>query len=183
MKDEEYVNTLISLIPNELKGKLLDIPAGTAIFTYGKYKQMPKANIFCLDYSQEMLDYAIKRFKSSNTTNVNCIQGDAGDIPFENNFFDIVLSMNGFHAFPEKQKAFNETNRVLKTEGKFIGCCYIKGERKLSDFFVRNIFVKNGTFSPPFMTKHELELQLKEKYKNVKIWNIKSIVCFECTKK
>ncbi len=183
MRDEEYVNTLISLIPNELQGKLLDIPAGTAIFTYEKYRQMPEADIFCLDYSQEMLDYAIKRFKSSNTTNVHCIQGDAGDMPFENNFFDIVLSMNGFHAFPEKQKAFNEINRVLKTGGKFIGCYYIKGVRKLSDFFVRNIFVKNCTFTPPFMSKNELKLQLKEKYKDIKIWNVKSIVCFECTKK
>ncbi len=183
MRDEEYVDTLLSSIPNKLPGKLLDMPVGTAIFTSEKYKQMQETDIFCLDYSQSMLDYAIKRFKALHLTNVHCLQGDAGAMPFENNSFDIVLSMNGFHAFPEKEKAFNEINRVLKTGGKFIGCFYIKGERKLSDFFVRNIFVKNGTFTPPFMTKKELELKLKAKYKDLKIWNVKSIACFECIKK
>ncbi len=183
MRDDEYVNPLLSMIPNELQGKLLDVPAGTAIFTYEKYKQMRETDIFCLDYSQEMLDHAVSRLQSSNITNVRCTQGDVGNMPFEDNFFDVVLSMNGIHAFPDKQKAFEEINRVLKTDGKFLGCCYIKGERKSSDFFVRNIFVKNGTFTPPFMTKKELELQLKEKYKDVKVWNVKSIAYFECTKK
>ena len=36
----------------------------------------------------------------------------------EANSFDIVLSMNGFHAFPDKKKAFRETHRVLKPGGK-----------------------------------------------------------------
>ncbi len=182
LHDEEYVKTLLPLIPNDLQGKLLDVPAGTAVFTYNKYKTMHKADIFCLDYSQEMLDYALERFNSLNTTNVHCKQGDVGNMPFENNFFDIVLSMNGFHAFPNKQKAFMETYRVLKPGGKFIGCFYIKGERRVSDFVARNVFVRNGTFTLPFMTKKELALQLKEQYTDVKIWNIKSIACFECTK-
>lgn len=28
--------------------------------------------------------------------------------------YDIVVSMNGFHAFPDKERAFRETWRVLK---------------------------------------------------------------------
>ena len=32
----------------------------------------------------------------------------------ENETFDMVLSMNGFHAFPDKDHAFQETWRVLK---------------------------------------------------------------------
>jgi SAM-dependent methyltransferase len=38
----------------------------------------------------------------------------------------IVVSMNGFHAFPNKKKAFQETWRVLKPGGTFIACFYIK---------------------------------------------------------
>ena len=33
---------------------------------------------------------------------------------------DTVVSMNGFHAFPDKQKAFHEIWRVLKPGGNFI---------------------------------------------------------------
>ena len=38
---------------------------------------------------------------------------------------DTVVSMNGFHAFPDKQKAFHEIWRVLKPGGNFIACFYI----------------------------------------------------------
>lgn len=34
--------------------------------------------------------------------------------------FDILLSMNKFHAFPDKMKAFEETARVIKQGGYFI---------------------------------------------------------------
>ena len=38
----------------------------------------------------------------------------------ENESVDTVVSMNGFHAFPDKQKAFHEIWRVLKPGGNFI---------------------------------------------------------------
>lgn len=38
LRDEEYVNTLLPLIPNKMQGRLLDIPVGTAIFTYENIK-------------------------------------------------------------------------------------------------------------------------------------------------
>jgi ubiquinone/menaquinone biosynthesis C-methylase UbiE len=183
MRDEEYIKILLPLVPDELQGKLLDVPTGTAIFTYKKYKKMDKADIFCMDYSQEMLDYARERFNSQSISNTQCKQGDVGNIPFDNEYFDVVLSMNGFHAFPDKEMAFKETYRVLKPGGRFIGCFYIKGERFLSDFFVRNVFVRMGTFTGPFMTKKEVELFLNEKYTDIRVWNLKSILCFECVKK
>lgn len=52
--------------------------------------------------------------------------------------FDVVVSMNVFHAFPDKQKAFHETWRVLKSGGKFIACFYIKGKSKRTDWLVKN---------------------------------------------
>lgn len=130
-----------------------------------------------------MLSFAIEKFNFLHLKNVHCEQGDVGNLLFENDYFDIVLSMNGFHAFPDKEKAFSEIYRVLKPGGKFIGCFYIKGERALSDFFVQNVFVCNGTFTPPFMALKDVKLQFEAQYQNVIIWNFKSIVCFECTKK
>ena len=50
--------------------------------------------------------------------------------------FDVIVSMNGFHAFPNKEAAFRETWRVLKPEGKFIAFFYIKG--KVPTFLPRN---------------------------------------------
>ena len=37
--------------------------------------------------------------------------------------YDIVMSMNGFHAFPDKKKALKETYRVLKKSGLCYAYC------------------------------------------------------------
>ena len=62
-------------------------------------------------------------------------------------FLDTVVSMNGFHAFPDKQKAFHEIWRVLKPGGNFIACFYIRGKSKRTDWLVKNILAKKGWFS------------------------------------
>lgn len=54
-------------------------------------------------------------------------QGDVGALPFADESFDIVLSLNGFHAFPDKEAAYRETFRVLKKGGTFCGCFYVQG--------------------------------------------------------
>ena len=127
-----------------------------------------------------MLRIANKRI---NQPNISLIKGDVGQLPFEDNFFDIVFSMNGFHAFPDKEKAFNETWRVLKKGGYFIGCFYIKGESKITDWLINTILSKKGWFSPPFYTKDEIKNLLSLKYFDIKIYNDGSIAYFSCIKK
>ena len=79
---------------------------------------MKNAHITCLDYSIDMLGQARKRLGSH--AHIKCIQGDVGNLQMENESVDTVVSMNGFHAFPDKQKAFHEIWRVLKPGGNFI---------------------------------------------------------------
>jgi ubiquinone/menaquinone biosynthesis C-methylase UbiE len=180
--DKEYSTELLENIPNDFSGKLLDIPAGTGILTYEKYLKIKNAKIICMDYSKDMLDIAKERFEGNNINNIECKQGDVGNIPFEDKTFDVVLSMNGFHAFPDKEKAFFEVNRVLKTNGLFIGCFYIKGKVRRTDWFIKNVFVRNGTFTPPFYNENEITEKFKTEYKETKIWNKGSIICFVCKK-
>ena len=117
-----------------------------------------------------------------NEPNISFIKGDVGNLPFEDNSFDIILSMNGIHAFPDKDKAFNEINRVLKKGGYFIGCFYIKGESKIADWLVNSILSKKGWFSGPFYTKNEIEKFLSSKYFDINLNNDGSIVYFSCIK-
>ena len=179
VNDNEISDKLLSNIPNDFSGKILDIPVGTAIFTSKKWNNLKKSNIICIDISIDMLRIANKRI---NQPNISLIKGDVGQLPFEDNFFDIVFSMNGFHAFPDKKKAFNETWRVLKKGGYFIGCFYIKGESKITDWLINTILSKKGWFSPPFYTKDEIKNLLSLKYFDIKIYNDGSIAYFSCIK-
>lgn len=86
----------------------------------------------------------------ADSRHVTCMQGDVGKLTLADESVDIVVSMNGFHAFPDKKKAFLETYRVLKSGGRFIACFYIKGESKVTNWLVKIVLSKKGWFTPPF---------------------------------
>ena len=103
-------------------------------------------------------------------------------LPYEDGVFDTILSMNGFHVFPDKDAAFFETARVLKKGGTFLATFYIKGERKITDLMVNLVLSKRGWFTPPFWTKAELEEILRRYYSEIELENINSMVILRCVK-
>lgn len=178
--DNEVARKVLSYIPDDFSGDLLDVPVGTAVFTERKWAALKNARITCLDYSTDMIEQAEKRL--SGYEHIKCIQRDVGDLQMDDESFDIVVSMNGFHAFPDKQKAFNETWRVLKPGGDFVACFYIKGKSKITDWLVKNILAKKGWFSPPFQTEEELRGILQKMYKKIDFHIDGSMVYFHCVK-
>ena len=116
---------------------LLEVPVGTGVLTMPVYRDLPDADITCLDYSENMMASAQEKAKVLGLSNIKFLQGDVGALPFEDESFDIVLSLNGFHAFPDKEAAYRETCRVLKPGGTFCGCFYVQGGHKRTDWFIR----------------------------------------------
>ena len=106
----EITPLLFAELGEGFSGKLLDVPVDTALFTAEHYKRLRNAEITALDYSEDMLVQAKSRL--DGLPNVTCIQGDVSKLVFDDETFDAVLSMNGFHVFPDKDTAFRETARV-----------------------------------------------------------------------
>ena len=105
-----------------------------------------------------------------------------GALPYGDGTFDIVLSLNDFHAFPDKEAAYREVFRVLKPGGTFCGCFYVAGECKQSDWFVRRVYEKTGFFTPPYETVSSLKARLEGMYTDVDMGNLKSMAWFVCRK-
>ena len=181
-KAAKWVNDALSPIREDFSGKLLEVPVGTGVLTMPLYSTLKDAEITCLDYSQDMMDHASKRAQAMNLSNISFVQGDVGKLPFEDKSFDIVLSLNGFHAFPDKEAAFMETCRVLKKGGIFCGCFYIENEFRRTDFFVRTLYVPKGFFTPPFETKISLERRLQNLYEDVHVHTVNAEGIFCCRK-
>ena len=175
-ENDAYLEKAMSGIPEHFSGRLLEVPVGTGILT------MPEADITCLDYSPDMMKQAKEKAERLRLKNVTFRQGDVGALPYEDGSFDIVLSLNGFHAFPDKEAAYREISRVLKPGGTFCGCFYVKGEHKRTDWFVRHIYEKAGFFTPPYETVSSLKARLKGMYADVDMGNLKSMVWFVCRK-
>ena len=178
--DNEVAAKVLSYIPDDFDGTVLDVPVGTAVFTENKWKRLSSAKTTCLDYSMDMLEKAKHRLGECD--HITLMQGDVAHLPISDESCDIVMSMNGFHAFPDKKKAFRETYRVLKKGGMFIACFYIKGECARTDRLVHRILAKKGWFTPPFPTREQLLTILNRLYASVDLHTDGSIVYFRCKK-
>jgi len=178
----KWINDALSPVPADFAGKLLEVPVGTGVLTMPLYQNLGKAEVTCLDYSADMMENAKKRAAAMGIQNVAFVQGDVGALPFETESYDFVLSLNGFHAFPDKDAAFRETARVLKPGGIFCGCFYVKAEFKRTDWFVKHLYVPKGFFTPPFDSRDSLKTRLEGLYTQVKVDTVNAEGIFCCVK-
>jgi len=181
-ENTRYLDMALAGLPEDFSGKMLEVPVGTGVLTMPVYRTLPQANIICLDYSSDMMASAQKRAETLGLTNVRFRQGDVGQLPFDDSSFNLVLSLNGFHAFPDKDAAFREIFRVLKPGGIFCGCFYIKGQNRRTDWFIDKLYVPKGFFTPPFDTFVSLYGRLNMLYADVKLETVESMACFCCVK-
>ncbi len=177
-----WLNDALAPVAEDFAGKLLEVPVGTGVLTMPLYSTLPAADITCLDYSPDMMKNARRRADALNLKNVEFLQGDVGALPFPDESFDLVLSLNGFHAFPDKDAAFCETQRVLKPGGVFCGCFYIAGAFKRTDWFVKHLYVPKGFFTPPFESTESLAARLRGLYRDVAVHNVNAEGVFCCVK-
>ena len=181
-ENDTYLEKAMSGIPEHFSGKLLEVPVGTEILTMPVYQTMPEADITCLDYSPDMMRQAREKADRLHLKNVTFRQGDVGALSYADDTFNIVLSLNGFHAFPDKEAAYRKVFRVLRPGGTFCGCFYVKGEHRRTDWFVRYVYEKAGFFTPPYETASGLKNRLERMYAAVTLGNVKSMAWFICRK-
>lgn len=179
---DDYLARALSGIPEDFSGKLLEVPVGTGSLTMPVYQTLPRAEITCLDYSPDMMAQAQEKAERLGLKNVAFEQGDVGALPYGDGSFDIVLSLNGFHAFPDKEAAYRETFRVLKPGGTFCGCFYVKDEYPRTDWFIRHAYEPAKFFTPPYETVTSLQTRLNVLYETAMVGSLKGIAWFVCRK-
>jgi arsenite methyltransferase len=69
-----------------------------------------------LDIADEMVRQA--RSASKDFENIMFVQGSAAQIPWEENFFDKVLSVESFYYYPDQDRALAELFRVMAPRGR-----------------------------------------------------------------
>ena len=79
-KNLKYLDMALSGVPENFKGKLLEVPVGTGVLTMPVYRDLPEADITCLDYSENMMAAAQARAKELELKNVNFLRRKACEI-------------------------------------------------------------------------------------------------------
>lgn len=94
------------------KARILDVGCGKGYLLYDLMKILPEARVFGIDVST----YAIDNSKSEIKNKLK--QGSATKLPWEDDYFDLVLSINTLHNLYcfELDQAIKEIERVGKNK-------------------------------------------------------------------
>jgi len=95
--------------------RVLDIGCGTGQLAARVRRQLTATRVVGCDFSAGMLRRARARDPA-----VGWVQGDAGALPFAGGTFDVVISTEAFHWFPDQDAALAEFFRVLKPKGHLL---------------------------------------------------------------
>ena len=125
-------------------GRVLDVGTGAGALAIEFAKKIPTIEVMGLDLSSDILTVAQENAEKHNlASRVFFKRGDAEDMPFESNTFDVVISSNTIHLLNHPINMFCEVQRVLISRGRFI----------MSDF--RRSFV--GIFTPHIRASYSLK--------------------------
>ncbi len=72
-----------------------------------------------LDFTDAMIIKAIENNNKLGFSNIEFVKGDIEEMPLPENTFDVVISNCVLNLVPDKQRAFSEVFRVLKSGGHF----------------------------------------------------------------
>lgn len=99
------------------RDKILDLCCGTGDLAIQMKKQQPEAEITGVDFSEKMLEIAMKKSRNENIAFINA---DCTRLPFADNSFDVITMGFGLRNISDTNKALSEAYRVLKYGGQFL---------------------------------------------------------------
>lgn len=99
-----------------------------------------------LDYSEVSVEKSIQLNREAiDKGKVKVIQGSVSEMPFEDNFFDIITGFETIYFWPDFINDLKEVNRVLKKDGLLFFCneaVYREGEMEKYDDLVELLDMK-----------------------------------------
>lgn len=106
---------LLEYLPYGKNSKILELGCGTGILLQDLVHNYNY--VIGIDISLNMVKKINKNFSSSLKGIVVC---DGVKLPFNTEFFDIVVCRGSLHHFPSLELALSEIYRILKTGGTFV---------------------------------------------------------------
>ncbi|UYO62881.1 class I SAM-dependent methyltransferase [Acetobacterium wieringae] len=113
-----WKDTLKDLIGEKKEQKILDVATGTGIIA-NLLGQAGYANVSGIDLSERMMAIAVEHAKECQI-DVSYKLGNALELPFEDETFDIIINSRLLWTLTEPEAAIREWKRVLKPGGKLI---------------------------------------------------------------
>ncbi|HIH31967.1 TPA: class I SAM-dependent methyltransferase [Candidatus Woesearchaeota archaeon] len=113
------INDIITNLNITEQTTILEIGTSTG-YSALEISRFVKCKIIAIDINDASLEEARARAKTENSFNIQFIKADVMKLPFEKDYFDIILIGNVFSLVSNKETALKECLRVLKQMGFII---------------------------------------------------------------
>jgi tRNA (cmo5U34)-methyltransferase len=139
---DDFYNVSVSIADaNSNSPNILDLGAGTGLFSSLILQKYPEAKITLIDISEKMLEVAKSRLKGF--TNVNYVLDDYTNF-ISHEKYDIIISALSIHhlADTNKLELYKNTYLNLKNKGVFINADQVLGDTSFIESLYKNDWKK-----------------------------------------
>lgn len=162
---------LLDSLNIDKSSKVIDIACGkgtTALYIAEKYG----CNVTGIDISEALIEEAKYLNKKRRLENKVTFQiGDAMDLPFEDNEFDVAVSQAMLILVADKIKTIKEANRVIKAGGR-AGWLELSWQKQIDQEFLRKVSDVLCAYCMTNVTTYD---EWEETFKDAGIKNISPI--------
>lgn len=101
--------------------RVLEVGPGTGYYALHVAGWLsPGGTLEILDIQQQMLEHTMRRAHEVGVEIIIATQGDARELPYQDNAFDAVYLVATLGEVPDQQRALEELRRVLKPGGRLV---------------------------------------------------------------
>ena len=108
---------LANRLPLTDDSTVLEVGAGPGYFSIEVARRIPNGRLELFDLQVEMLEKARAKLESAKLHNVRFIQGDAGNLPYEDSQFDLALLVAVLGEVRDRRACLKDLYRVLNQNG------------------------------------------------------------------
>lgn len=184
MYDHVFTRVFARRIDQVVKG--LRLPAGSKVLEVGigtglSVDAYPRdVEVTGIDLSQDMLDRAARKMDPERHGHIHLQQGDALDLAFPDDSFDVVTAFHVITVVPEPRRMLDEMVRVCRPGGRIVIINHFSSERALIRFVVDRVdpITRHLGWSTRLRLKDVLDpgvLVLEKRYKT-RPWSLFTIV-------
>lgn len=167
-------------LPKKDGAKILDLGCGTGLELEQYFRLNPSAKITGIDLTESMLNALKNKFPEKELT---LICGSYFDVPFDENTFDVAVSVESLHHFTKEEKIplYTKLCKSLKDGGYFILTDYFASTDEDEQAFRNELLrlkkeqgIDDNEFyhyDTPLTVEHETEALLEADFSFVEVLN------------
>lgn len=115
--DAVHLQKILSCLNIVPHSKILDLGTGSGFLAFPMAQDNSESIVVGLDIAVRTLEQNRKKASMMRLSNLNFVDYDGINFPFEDGTFNYVVTRYALHHFPDIEKTFTEINRVLKRGG------------------------------------------------------------------